>query len=93
MKIKPANISQEDWDAVDSPPLTNKQMGDMKPINEYPELQFLLKRGRPPLESPKKAVNIRLAADVLDAFKSTGKGWQTRINDALREWLKQHNHA
>jgi len=28
--------------------------------------------------------------DILDAFRATGKGWQTRMNDALKEWLKEH---
>jgi hypothetical protein len=27
---------------------------------------------------------------ALAAFKATGKGWQTRMNEALREWLKEH---
>jgi uncharacterized protein (DUF4415 family) len=45
------------------------------------------RRGRPPVALPKKAVNIRLSQDVLSAFKANGKGWQTRIDDALREWL------
>jgi uncharacterized protein (DUF4415 family) len=46
------------------------------------------KRGRPPLDSPKEHVNIRLDADILLAFKSNGPGWQTRVNSALREWLR-----
>lgn len=46
------------------------------------------KRGRPPLATPKAHVNIRLDADVLDAFKRQGDGWQTRINRALRDWLR-----
>ena len=32
-------------------------------------------------------------ADVVDAFKATGKGWQTRMNAALRDWLKAHSAA
>ena len=51
------------------------------------------KRGRPLAVSPKKAVNIRLSQDVLTAFKSDGRGWQTRIDDALREWLKRNADA
>ena len=46
------------------------------------------KRGRPPLENPKEHVNIRLDADIVQAFKSKGRGWQTRVNSALREWLR-----
>ncbi|WP_147492032.1 BrnA antitoxin family protein, partial [Burkholderia pseudomallei] len=36
---------------------------------------------------------IRLDDDVLDAFKATGRGWQTRVNAALKEWLKTHKPA
>jgi uncharacterized protein (DUF4415 family) len=30
---------------------------------------------------------------VLDAFRSHGPGWQTRMNNALRDWLKRHSPA
>jgi len=36
---------------------------------------------------------IRLDADVLEAFRATGKGWQTRMNNALKDWLKGHSPA
>lgn len=48
------------------------------------------KRGRPALAHPKEHVNIRLDADVVGAFKGSGAGWQTRLNNALREWIKAH---
>jgi uncharacterized protein (DUF4415 family) len=48
------------------------------------------KRGRPPSLTTKEHINIRIDADVLTAFKKSGAGWQTRVNDALREWLKTH---
>jgi uncharacterized protein (DUF4415 family) len=50
----------------------------------------LVRRGRPPKETPKVAVSIRLSADVVDAFKRNGAGWQTRIDEALADWLKTH---
>jgi uncharacterized protein (DUF4415 family) len=40
---------------------------------------------------PKVAINIRLSAEVLDAFKSTGDGWQTKVDGALKKWLKEHS--
>jgi uncharacterized protein (DUF4415 family) len=43
-----------------------------------------IRRGRPPLASPKQAVKLWLDADVLDAYRKTGDGWQTRINSDLR---------
>lgn len=45
----------------------------------------LVKRGRPRVENPKKQITLRLDADVIEAFKSQGAGWQTRINEALRQ--------
>jgi uncharacterized protein (DUF4415 family) len=47
-------------------------------------------RGRPRLASPKQRITIRLSADVLAKFKTVGSGWQTRIDLALRDWLKSH---
>ncbi|NJO53954.1 MAG: BrnA antitoxin family protein, partial [Bacteroidales bacterium] len=46
-------------------------------------------RGRPPSEKPKQQVSLRLDPDVLEGIKATGAGWQRRVNDALRAWLKQ----
>ena len=42
------------------------------------------KRGRPKLENPKKQITLRLDAEVVEHFRKTGRGWQTRINEALR---------
>lgn len=44
-----------------------------------------VKRGRPPLDSKRPTLNMRVDAEVLIAFKATGRGWQTRINAVLRE--------
>jgi uncharacterized protein (DUF4415 family) len=41
--------------------------------------------GRPPSGKAKTAISLRVDPDVLDYFKSTGEGWQTRMNDALRK--------
>lgn len=45
--------------------------------------------GRPKSECPKVSTTIRLDQDVLDGFRKTGPGWQSRINAALREWLAE----
>ena len=47
-------------------------------------------RGRPRSAEPKVHTGLRLDADVLAAFKAGGRGWQTRINNALKEWIKDH---
>ena len=41
--------------------------------------------------APKVAINIRLSPEVLDAFKSTGEGWQTKVDGALKKWLQEHS--
>ncbi|MCF7695342.1 BrnA antitoxin family protein [Mycetohabitans rhizoxinica] len=52
--------------------------------------QMKRRGGRPKLEQPKIAVTVRYDADVLQQFRASGDGWQTRMNNALREWLKTH---
>jgi uncharacterized protein (DUF4415 family) len=54
----------------------------------------LLKRrgpGRPKQEVTKVFTRLRLDPDILAAFKKGGRGWQTRINEALREWVAAHH--
>ena len=60
---------------------------------EWKKARVHARVGRPKSESPKVFTGIRLDADVVDTFKATGKGWQTRINAALRDWLNRHSPA
>ena len=55
--------------------------------------QATVRRGRPRIAHPKLSTTIRLSQDVLDHFKAGGPGWQTRMNDALREWIAKHDTA
>ena len=41
------------------------------------------KGGRPVSTNPRKLISLRLPADVIDRWKSTGPGWQTRMADRL----------
>ncbi len=50
----------------------------------------VVRRGRPRADHPKASINIRLSPDVVARFRATGKGWQTRIDAALKEWLASH---
>jgi uncharacterized protein (DUF4415 family) len=50
----------------------------------------LIRRGRPVGSGSKTAVKIRYDNAVLDAFRATGKGWQTRMNDVLRDYVRTH---
>jgi uncharacterized protein (DUF4415 family) len=49
---------------------------------------IMRQRGRPKLDKPKEAIKLRLDADVLEAYRKTGDGWQTRINADLRKARK-----
>lgn len=48
-------------------------------------------RGRPPLANKKIPVKVRYDQDVIEAFRESGKGWQTRMNEALRQFLAEHD--
>jgi uncharacterized protein (DUF4415 family) len=49
------------------------------------------KRGRPVGSGTKEQVAIRFDNEVLSAFRTAGPGWQTRMNDALKDWLRTHS--
>ncbi len=51
----------------------------------------LIRRGRPVGSGTKTPVTIRLDKEIVEQFKETGAGWQTRMNNALRDWLKRHS--
>jgi uncharacterized protein (DUF4415 family) len=62
--------------------------GEMLDRAELRRGNKVIRRGRPPLANPKEAIKLRLDADVLAAYRKTGGGWQTRINDDLRRARK-----
>jgi len=64
---------------ADTYELTPSEFGQLRPV-----------RGRPRSPAPKQRITIRLSPDVLATFKATGRGWQTRVETALRDWLKTH---
>jgi uncharacterized protein (DUF4415 family) len=53
----------------------------------FPDLMAVIRRGRgrPTIANPRKQISLRLDGDVIEKFKSTGKGWQSRVNEALRK--------
>jgi len=63
------------------------------PDEDFKKMKRLGARGRPRLETPKILLSVRYDADIVERFKATGDGWQTRMNDALRDWLKDHQPA
>jgi uncharacterized protein (DUF4415 family) len=84
----------------DNPELTAEEIRAMRPAAEVlpPELVSILpkrKRGeRGPQKTPvKQQVTLRLDAAVLAFFKTKGRGWQTRINDALKNVVERKKSA
>jgi len=75
--------------------LTAADLSTFRPANQAlpPSLQKTLgMRQRGPQRSPTKvSTTIRLSSDVLQAFRATGDGWQTRVDAALKDWLKTHS--
>ena len=54
------------------------------------EFKLMRRPGRPLGSGTKTQITLRLDADVVDKFKASGSGWQTRINDALKSWVQTH---
>ena len=79
---KKAKSSKDTWiDPDDAPELTD----EMFERADVYDGEKLIRRGRPPNDASKKLVSLRLDPDLLAHFKASGPGWQTRINDILRE--------
>ncbi|RYH62897.1 MAG: hypothetical protein EON54_08910 [Alcaligenaceae bacterium] len=57
---------------------------------EWEQVKPLVRRGRPPGSGTKAQVTLRLDVEVLEKFKASGDGWQTRINEALKSWVRTH---
>jgi uncharacterized protein (DUF4415 family) len=76
-------------DPDDAPELT---ADFFEAANQY-QGERLVKRGRPKADSVRERITIRLAPEVLQPFRASGPGWQTRVNAALADWLKTHTPA
>jgi len=76
----------------DNPEWTEEMIRESIRFSGLPEsLQAKLRRGRGANKAPtKERINIRLSSETVRHFRATGPGWQTRIDNALRDWLKEH---
>lgn len=81
-----AGSTSQGFDADTAPDLS---------VGPWPEKfdEAVVGRGRPRVAKPKVSTTIRLSQDVIDHFKAGGRGWQTRINDALLEWIEGRDAA
>jgi uncharacterized protein (DUF4415 family) len=73
----------------DNPEWTKEEFANAKPFNEiFPDLARTIRRRGKQKAATKTPVSLRLDTDVVDAYKATGEGWQTRINNDLRKARK-----
>ncbi len=65
-------------------PLKPKQLKAMVPLKSL--------RGRPKSDNKKQLVSVRYSPEVIEYFKSTGEGWQSRMDHVLRQYVASHSH-
>jgi uncharacterized protein (DUF4415 family) len=86
--------SKTDWALL----IKNQQAGiEPEEDDESPDATELMREvvnklrvGRPS-GGNKEQIALRIDRDILNSFRATGKGWQTLMNKALREWLQTHH--
>ena len=69
----------------DAQPLTPTQLMAMVPLKSL--------RGRPKSENKKLLVSVRYSPEVVAYFKSTGEGWQSRMDGVLRQYVSRHTRS
>lgn len=69
----------------DAQPLSAEQLKAMVPMKAV--------RGRPKSENSKQLVSVRYSREVLEYFKSTGDGWQARMDGVLLKYVARHNKS
>lgn len=70
-------------------PLSDSELERLKLDKPLPDVIAALRRRPGPIRT-KTAISIRLDRDLVERLRSTGPGWQSRINEALREWLDKN---
>lgn len=96
-RLKPGHISPTDQEEAeiqrhiaedpDAPEMTDEDWARARPAIEVdPELVEWSRRRRGKQKAPtKRLVSIRLDEDIVNHLRSGGPGWQTRLNDRLRQ--------
>jgi len=67
----------------DAQPPTSTQLKAMVPLRAV--------RGRPRSERKKLLVSVRYSPEVIEYFRSTGRGWQSRMDGVLRQYVARHS--
>ena len=73
--------------------LTAEDLAKFRPAAEALPPSLIKKlgvRGRPKATVTKERITIRLSREVVETFRATGEGWQTRMDEALQEYVREH---
>ena len=94
---KSSDDSTASWERFDAHEIQPEEYADIPELDEAWFAQAVpyvggkpVLRGRPRKENAKRKVMLRIDPDVLEGFKAHGKGWQTQMNAALRDWITRH---
>lgn len=81
--------SQTDWQRLDAMTDEDIDLSDCPEITPEMFAKAVVRRGLPTAKA-KTQVTLRIDSDVLDWFKSQGRGYQTHINQLLRAYMEAH---
>jgi uncharacterized protein (DUF4415 family) len=93
IEVHPAAGADAPWTEKELASVTMRPAKEALPpkfFKAWDEMKQKRGRGRPKKDTPKLSTTLRLDADILKAFRARGKGWQSRMNVALRDWLSTH---
>lgn len=84
--------TKADMDVVsDNPEWTEEDFAKAVPFAEaFPELAKTMKRRGGQKTPTKVSTTIRLSPEIIEHFRADGPGWQSRIDDALKDWVATH---
>jgi uncharacterized protein (DUF4415 family) len=77
----------------ENPEWTDEMVKQSVRLSGLPDSLQAKLRGRPKAAVTKERITIRLSQEVVEQFRASGEGWQTRMDSALKEWLKTHSPA
>ena len=77
----------------ENPEWTEADFKHALPFSGLPATLQTKLRGRPKAAVTKERITIRLSPEVVERFRASGDGWQTRVDAALKDWLKTHSPA
>lgn len=91
MSKKPiSSKSETDWERLDTMTDEDIDFSDSPEIKPEQFAKAIVRQGLP-VDKSKAQVTLRIDSDVLEWFKSQGKGYQTKINSLLRAYMEAHN--